>query len=360
MLAPPPASPAAPPKPPAPSGSTGAFSEGDRVLAYHGPMLYEAKVQEAELRKPKAGPARWWYFIHYQGWSKKWDEWLQPGRILVLNDANLAKQKKLAEQQRAEKKRGRKPKDADADGEKEDVKKVPGAKGRRRKLEGEGKREEGEPSVPIPIPLALKRQLVEDWKSITQDGQLPKLPRKPSVRDILKKYLEAVTRKDGSEDDALKEVVTGLRVYFDKSLPVILLYKEEREQYAEILTEGSETQPSEVYGAEHLLRLFDRVVTFSISTCTVKLPELLTYVNLEDAAMAHLQDRLSDFLKRQSPTQCSYKSIELLSSLLKLRLKEQRSDGADQENLFRTRMRVRRLPLQTSYSGTHLEKHAMA
>eukprot|EP00850_Spirogloea_muscicola_P011103 SM000067S20380 [mRNA] locus=s67:657277:660025:- [translate_table: standard] len=219
-------------------------------------------------------------------WARdRWDEWLQPGRILVLNDANLAKQKKLAEQQRAEKKRGRKPKDADADGEKEDVKKVPGAKGRRRKLEGDGKREEGEPSVPIPIPLALKRQLVEDWKSITQDGQLPKLPRKPSVRDILKKYLEAVTRKDGSEDDALKEVVTGLRVYFDKSLPVILLYKEEREQYAEIHAEASETQPSDVYGAEHLLRLF------------VKLPELLTYVNLEDAAMAHLLDRLSDFLK---------------------------------------------------------------
>lgn len=45
-----------------------------------------------------------------------------------------------------------------------------------------------------------------------------------------------------------------MRGYFDKALPVMLLYKKERRQYDEAIAEN--VSPSTVYGAEHLLRLF--------------------------------------------------------------------------------------------------------
>lgn len=59
-------------------------------------------------------------------------------------------------------------------------------------------------------------------------------------------------------------IVSGLQVYFDKSLGANLLYRFERPQYAEIRKRyitgpkviiGQEKEMSAIYGAEHLLRM---------------------------------------------------------------------------------------------------------
>lgn len=50
------------------------------------------------------------------------------------------------------------------------------------------------------------------------------------------------------------EILKGIRSYFDKALPVLLLYKKERKQYQEAITDG--VSASFTYGGEHLLRLF--------------------------------------------------------------------------------------------------------
>jgi hypothetical protein len=55
-------------------------------------------------------------------------------------------------------------------------------------------------------------------------------------------------------NDSYAEVLKGLRCYFDKALPAMLLYKKERDQYTEEVK--GDVSPSTVYGAEHLLRLF--------------------------------------------------------------------------------------------------------
>lgn len=54
--------------------------------------------------------------------------------------------------------------------------------------------------------------------------------------------------------ESVGEILNGIRSYFDKSLPVILLYKKERQQYHDTVSDN--VSPSSVYGAEHLLRLF--------------------------------------------------------------------------------------------------------
>ena len=86
------------------------FSADEKVLCYHGPLLYEAKI----LKHKKEG-GTYSYFVHYQvrsfiesivekmfssifycqGWNKNWDEWVPETRIMKQVAENFDKQKKL-------------------------------------------------------------------------------------------------------------------------------------------------------------------------------------------------------------------------------------------------------------------------
>ncbi|XP_035823931.1 protein MRG1 isoform X9 [Zea mays] len=236
------------------------FKENERVLAYHGPLLYEAKVQRIENHEDE-----WRYFVHYLGWNKNWDEWVANDRLLELTEENVRKQQELDKNQVVDKtmKSGRstqhKPKvsNADAKADKDDTKSLMKGKKRKSQLGTEIQDKEKRSShslLVLQFPLPLKKQLVDDWEFVTQMGKLVKLPRSPTVDDILKKYLEHRAKKDGKINDSYAEILKGLRCYFDKALPAMLLYKKERDQYAEEVK--GDVSPSTVYGAEHLLRLF--------------------------------------------------------------------------------------------------------
>ncbi|XP_031253621.1 protein MRG1 isoform X2 [Pistacia vera] len=275
-----------------PSPDSSLFSEGERVLAYHGPRIYEAKVQKAELRKKE-----WRYYVHYLGWNKNWDEWVGADRLLKHTEENLMKQQALQKKQGVDKssKSGRsahsKQKDAKVD--KDDLKSNV-AKGKKRKSDSGVEKDNLslERLIKIQIPSALKKQLVDDWEFVTQQDQLVKLPRSPNVDEILTKYIQYRTKKDGLMVDTVAEIMRGIRLYFDKALPAMLLYKKEREQYHDVVIDN--VSPSTIYGAEHLLRLF------------VKLPELLAYVNIEDETLTRMQQKLTDFLKWLQKNQSTY------------------------------------------------------
>jgi len=275
--------------------SPAAFMEGERVLAYHGPLLYEAKVQKTENREDE-----WRYFIHYLGWNKNWDEWVPSDRLLKYTDENISKQHELTKNQTVDKtiKTGREaqnnPKGSnDAKTIKEDTKGAVKGKKRKNQLGNEEKeRRSSESLLMSQFPLTLKKQLVDDWEFVTQLGKLVKLPRSPTVDDILKKYLEHRIKKDNKISDSYAEITRGLRCYFDKALPAMLLYKKEQKQYKEEIK--GDVSPSTVYGAEHLLRLF------------VKLPELLASVNMEEDALNKLQQKMLDILKFLQKNQVAF------------------------------------------------------
>ncbi|XP_010028169.2 protein MRG1 isoform X1 [Eucalyptus grandis] len=278
-----------------PKSTSAVFSEGEKVLAFHGPRIYEAKVQKAEVRKNE-----WKYFVHYLGWNKNWDEWVGPERLMKYTEENIMKQQVLDKKQGVDKnpKSGRmtqnKPKSiTDVKVDKEDLKSTV-TKGKKRKSEA-GAEKDNEPAeklVKIQIPAALRKQLVDDWEFVTQRDKLVKLPRSPSVDEIFTNYLEYRTKKDGMMTDIIGEILKGLRCYFDIALPVMLLYKKERQQYREAVV--GDTSPSTIYGAEHLLRLF------------VKLPELLAHVNIEEDTLTRLQQKLLDFLKFLQKNQSTF------------------------------------------------------
>ncbi|CAK9174730.1 unnamed protein product [Ilex paraguariensis] len=265
-----------------PPADSSYFQEGEKVLAYHSQRLYEAKVEKIEFQM------EWRYFVHYHGWNRNWDEWVSIDRLMKHTEENVQKQQELNKRQDIEKntKLGRasqpKPKTSAV------------SRGKKRKNDSVLK-EKGktplEKLVNIQIPPTLKKQLVDDCEFITHLGKLVKLPRTPNVVEILNKYHDYRMKKDEMIADSVGEILNGLRCYFDKSLPAMLLYKSERQQYQEI---EDNVSPSIVYGAEHLLRLF------------VKLPELLYDANIEEETLKELQQKLHDFLKFLQKNQSAF------------------------------------------------------
>ncbi|EPS71371.1 hypothetical protein M569_03388, partial [Genlisea aurea] len=281
------------------------FSEGEKVLAYHGPRIYEAKafhysplllrVQKAEVRKNE-----WRYYVHYLGWNKNWDEWVGPDRLMKHTEENILKQQALDKKVGVVDKNSKSGRPAQPKG-----KALTGIslsslgylslfKGKKRKSNANIQDNPAAKTlVKIHIPPTLKKQLVDDWDFITQQNKLVKLPRSPSVDDILAKYLEHRSKKVGTTIDAVEEIINGLRCYFNKALPAILLYKTERQQYREALTDDV-SSPSSIYGAEHLLRLF------------VKFPDLLAHIKVEEETLVQLQQKLVEFLRFLQTNQMTF------------------------------------------------------
>lgn len=261
------------------------------------------------------------YYVHYKGWKNTWDEWVAEERVLALNEDNVKLQKELKSAALAA---ARKGKDIDALAPPEALSDTASpAPSKRKSMASKDSPAEGprpikrrgglstlddlekeddylkRKEITLAVPDKLKAQLVDDWEFITKDHQLVTLPRAVSVVDILKQYKEHAESKyrSGSADaDILNEVVSGIKLYFDRSLGSILLYRFEREQYLEITQspEHSSKSMSEVYGAEHLLRLF------------VSLPGLIAMTNMDAQSVAVLKEHLEDFVRFMAARQNNF------------------------------------------------------
>ncbi|XP_021820179.1 protein MRG2-like [Prunus avium] len=243
----------------APSPDSCPFSEGEKVLAFHETQIYEAKVTKVDFKMNE-----WRFYVHYLGWSKNWDEWVHLDRLMKNTDENVRKQEQLNANQRTHKNA-----------------KLPRTSQTKQK---------GYYAIDLFLPCKYgmdynfcNKRLVDDCEFITHLGKLVKLPRTPNVDDIMKKYLDYRSKDTLKKTHSVEEILKGLCCYFDKALPVMLLYKNERQQYEKAI--AHDASPSSVYGAEHLLRLF------------VKLPELLLNANIEEETLKDLQQKLVDFLK---------------------------------------------------------------
>jgi len=227
--------------------------------------------------------------------GNSWDEYVPADRIRKLTDESLREQKELAERSKAATSKGKssaaaKKHNSKAGSEDPHSGSIPPSRGQKRGREMEIEKEEDylkRSDVKIVIPDALKAYLVDDWENVTKNQQLVPLPKNPNVAQILQKYRESVPKKKAgsAEADIFDEIIAGLKLYFDKSLGTILLYRFERQQFQEIMKENEGKAPSEIYGAEHMLRL------------CVSMPELLAHTNMDSQAMSKLRDHIEDFVK---------------------------------------------------------------
>jgi len=267
----------------------------ERVLCYHGVLIYEAKILKGEIWENKSipeenGPH---YFVHYKGWKQTWDEWVPEERILKFTQENIELKNRLKEAYSPHTRNHEKKTSTTTDNSK-------------KKNRENTKVSVAEPikriEIKIPIPDPLKLQLVDDWENITKDKKLVPLPRKPTVVEILSEYKKASAelKKDekNREIDLISEMLDGIQLYFDRALGNILLYHFERQQYIEIESKNEEKKMSEIYGAEHLLRLF------------VQFPFLLEETNLDQDSLTIIQQYMVEFLKFLADNQKKFFTTE--------------------------------------------------
>ncbi|OCH89940.1 MRG-domain-containing protein [Obba rivulosa] len=278
------------------------FVQNERVLCYHGPLVYEAKIlkvehwDEATTKTGILGPH---YLVHYKGWKQTWDEWVDATRLLKFNETNIALQKALqssAAQAAASTSAAKGAARAQAAKEAgRGVRKDGGTRGTKRgRDEDEGSKR---PEMKLDVPESLKLLLVDDWEAVTKNNQLVPLPRSPNVVELLEEFRQYVMAqpKPTLKDPAvlLPTIVAGLQTYFDRALGANLLYRFERPQYAEIRKKyvtgptvkvGQEKEMSSIYGAEHLLRMI------------VSLPQMVASSSMDAESAALVRDYVNELM----------------------------------------------------------------
>ncbi|KAL2315220.1 Chromatin modification-related protein eaf3 [Schizosaccharomyces pombe] len=306
------------------------YKVNERVLCFHGPLLYEAKIVDTEMKGDVTT-----YLIHYKGWKNSWDEWVEQDRILQWTEENLKTQKELknaaisTRQKPTSKKsasstskhdstgvktsgkRSRESSTVTVDGDSHELpsriktQKSESPIPQQVKRDGttDAKNEETakpennekddfeeEPPLPkhkISVPDVLKLWLVDDWENITKNQQLIAIPRNPTVRAAIAAFRESkISHLNNEIDvDVFEQAMAGLVIYFNKCLGNMLLYRFERQQYLEIRRQYPDTEMCDLYGVEHLIRLF------------VSLPELIDRTNMDSQSIECLLNYIEEFLK---------------------------------------------------------------
>lgn len=258
----------------------------EKIICEHKGLKYPAKV----LNTRKSSDTQdLQYLVHYQGWSKKWDEWVPETRIQQHNEANVAlmrDQKPVKAQNSkqqesfggpARKKVALQANESISSSQEDSViveveKEIPDDK-----------------EIKIKIPDELKNLLIDDDNNI-KSKKLTILPARPTTSTILKDYVnnKKVSTKSSTTDKEviLNELTLGIKDYFNIMLGPQLLYKFERLQYQQLLKEsGNDVDLTNQYGITHLVRLFTRI------------GKPLAAANLDTKNMQILVNYIEDLLK---------------------------------------------------------------
>lgn len=238
------------------------FEVGCKCLAYHGPLLYEAKILKRWNPKSKKvetiaapdgsnesapeieGAVDFHYFIHYQGWKSSWDEWVNVDRIMEMTEENIDMKKKLAQeakksareaQQRAKNSMtgagagngpGRRSYNTESrtgsgnggNGSGESEKPHRYGRSREGSNTKNGIMDDGEfipasaahlystvlsgnsskNKIRIHVPMILESMLVDDWEIVTKDKKISNLPNPFPVEQVLDQFKKDIVKRTTS------------------------------------------------------------------------------------------------------------------------------------------------------------------
>lgn len=217
------------------------FEVDETVLVQDRGKLYESKIL-----KTKMCNKTWQYFVHYQGWNRKYDCWADEklikkkttegkiSRISGLTVEDSATKKKVKtrlyiillcspfhetqkvndEDEIAKKKRKKTMMQSDL----VIIRNVVFLTYRSFWVQLDDDDGNLMTSMKYQVPLTLKKHLVDEWEMIAKaPHRLLKLPRTYTVQTILHEFLaEKGLRGDDSQQTRYRDLFEMLRIYFDK------------------------------------------------------------------------------------------------------------------------------------------------
>lgn len=271
------------------------FQENEKVLCYQQGYIYPAKC----LKWKRTSDGELHYLVHYAGFSKTHDEWVDECRVLKDNEENEQKRLELAatcerpiklnKQKKVLNGGGKLRPDLDCSNNvttlaastittstclKDQVKVVPVAKQVsteqqllipiERKESVPEKKVYVKPEKPIYIPRQLKSLIGDDNILINVDKMLFSLPAKITVEKIVFMYVQEqdsdVTTLQTEEENNTKEErdtnLATLQELFNVQLPSSLLHKFERRQLGQMLDKHPNLSNCQIYGVPHFVRFF--------------------------------------------------------------------------------------------------------
>uniref|UniRef100_A0A3P9L927 MSL complex subunit 3 n=1 Tax=Oryzias latipes TaxID=8090 RepID=A0A3P9L927_ORYLA len=251
------------------------FYKGERVLCFEpdpskAKVLYDAKVLDVLIGTDEHGRRVPKYLIHFNGWSRSWDRWAAEDHVLRDTEENRKLQRRLARKAlgRMKRKGWRKRRRRPSGTKSSSLKTLPkeddsddACEKRRVEPELNIKRECEEKAVhvDISIPDVLKKKLEDDCFYINKRKKLVMVPCQTNVVHILESYVkhfainkafmaneryrrqQSATQSSSPQPtppekrlELCKEMVDGLRITFDFTLPMILLYPSEQAQFKKV------------------------------------------------------------------------------------------------------------------------------
>uniref|UniRef100_A0A8C9R486 MSL complex subunit 3 n=1 Tax=Scleropages formosus TaxID=113540 RepID=A0A8C9R486_SCLFO len=262
------------------------FHKGEKVLCFEpdptkAKVLYDAKVVDVVLGKDERGKKVPEYLIHFNGWNRSWDRWAAEDHVLRDTDENRRLQRKLARKAVARMRRkGWRKRRCRLPGVDSVLKTLPEEekeesddackcslvspskyrKTGKEEQEAHNKRDNEDKTINIEIPEVLKKKLEDDCYYINKRKKLVKLPCQMNIVNILESYVKHFTINAAfsaneryrhhhsatqtghnphyvppeKNEELCKEMVDGLRITFDFTLPMILLYPNEHAQFKKV------------------------------------------------------------------------------------------------------------------------------
>nr|XP_053648113.1 mortality factor 4-like protein 1 [Cherax quadricarinatus] len=341
------------------------FSESEKVLCFHGPLIYEAKCLKVQVKDKQIK-----YFIHYAGWNKNWDEWVPESRVLKLSDANLNRQKDLQKaheaslkNKKSKKEKKKLPKEVGKEGGPGGGSSSGGGGGgggsggggggcgntsgggddsrsstpsTDRSSSGPGKRSaastpttpasvKGEESenkkkrskldstvdteeqfmtaveVRVKLPDELKPALVDDWDLISRQRKLAVIPARVTVNTILADYVRAKTNNKNSTPN--KESAVQEVVAGLKEYFNVMLG-------TQLLYKFERPQYAEVLQQNKNKQASDIYGFIHLIRLFVRLGQMLAYTQLDEKSVTLLNFHLQDFLRFTVKNMETYYSIQ--------------------------------------------------
>uniref|UniRef100_A0A3Q3DZL0 MSL complex subunit 3 n=1 Tax=Hippocampus comes TaxID=109280 RepID=A0A3Q3DZL0_HIPCM len=248
------------------------FQKGERVLCFEpdptkAQVLYDAKVLDIVIGKDEHGRRIPKYLIHFNGWSRSWDRWAADDHVLRDTKESRKLQRKLAREALGQHQCNKSksscralPREPSLHHLKKKVLFFPPQKVEP-DINIKKESEERIVHVDINIPDILKKKLEDDCFYINKRKKLVMVPCQTNVVQILESYVkhfainkafmaneryrrqqqQNTTQSSSPQpippeknEELCKEMVDGLRITFDFTLPMILLYPCEQAQFKKV------------------------------------------------------------------------------------------------------------------------------